>query len=302
MTSSTPRSTAIRNGFRTAHGHREVPWMATLLALAACNRGPGELPSRPTPAAPDARAQVAPTPPPPAPGTTGVVEGIVSLTGPIPPLRPLNIDAPTAGRRGCREAAEVYYANVFGPTEPGVMPEALVTVDARTDARPPVRRRYATYRDCHIEPRILAMALGDELWLRAETNEHHLAKVDGMGATIAQMLLRNEDQQKNVQRPGRYILHSVNFPLWMQTPLVVTPNPFYDQTDRAGHYRIENVPPGTWTVHAWFPNTTPVDATVTVRAGETTRRDFSLTPLPAAQIRPNQPDNVPTRAPGPVIP
>jgi hypothetical protein len=122
-----------------------------------------------------------------------------------------------------------------------------------------------------------------------------------MGASIAQLLQRSEDQEKTLTRPGRYILHSVNFPNWMQTPLLVTPNSFYDQTDREGHYRVERLPPGTYTMHAWFPNTREVTASVTVRAGETARRDFSLSALPAEQIRPNQPEAPPAPS-GPVIP
>jgi Carboxypeptidase regulatory-like domain len=232
-------------------------------------------------------------------GPTGTLEGVVSITAPIPPPRPITDTAETLRRPGCTEAATRYYANVFGVTEPGVMPEAIVTVDAHTTVAAAPRRRYAFFRDCHIAPRILAMTLGDELFLRAETNEHHLPKVDGLGATIAQLLNRGEDQQKFIQRPGRYILHSVNYPNWMQAPLVVTPNSFYDQTDREGHYRIEHVPVGTYTAHAWFPGTTPVNISVTVRSGEVTTQNFSITPLPADQIRPPQ---SPVIDAGPVIP
>ena len=51
-----------------------------------------------------------------------------------------------------------------------------------------------------------------------------------------EMLNRGEDQSKSVQRPGRYIIHSVNFPNWMQTPLLVT--------TFAGEHRIEVLKPG----------------------------------------------------------
>lgn len=285
-------------------GTATVAALTTWLALAGCNRGAQE-PSSPhssdthpptTPTAPAPAATPAPS------GPTGAVEGIVSLTGTLPPPHPAVVDPETARRAGCEEAGRDYYGNYFGVTAPGAMPEAIVTVDAHTTARPPVRRRMAIFRDCSIVPRILAVALGDTLVLRSETSQHHLPKVDGQGATIAQLLRRGEDQEKFIERPGRYILHSVNFPTWMQTPLVVTPNPFYDQTDREGHFRIEHLPPGTYTMHAWFPNTTPVDASVTIRANETAHQNFSLTPLPPEQIRPNQPDNLPTRPTGPVIP
>lgn len=276
--------------------------MATWLMLASCERVREPAPPvTPPSSARDAGApvahEVAPSPVVAAP--TGTLEGVVSLTAPIPAARPIALDAETARRRGCSDAARGYYANVFGVTAPGALPEAIVTVDAREAVPAPPRRRSAIFHDCHIEPRILAMTLGDELFLRAETDEHHLPKVDGLGATIAQLLNRNEEQQKFIQRPGRYILHSVNYPNWMQSPIVVTPNRFYDQTDRAGHFRVERVPVGTYVAHAWFPGATPVNVTVTITAGATTTQNFSITPLPADQIRPNQPELIDA---GPVIP
>jgi len=277
--------------------------LATLLALTACNR-PTQEPSTPAPPPTPSDASVSSAragTPAPSPNETGSVEGVVSFTGPLPPLRPVTIDAETARRPGCAEAASRYYANYFGVSGEGPMPEAVVTVDAHSTAQLPTRRRYAYFRDCSIVPRILVMSLEDTLVLRAETSQHHIPKVDGMGATIAQLLQRREDQEKTLTRPGRYILHSVNFPPWMQTPLLVTPNTFYDQTDREGHYRIDHLPPGTYTMHAWFPNTREVTTSVTIRAGEVARRDFSLSALPADQIRPNQPETPPTPA-GPIIP
>ena len=269
-----------------------------LLSLAACQQT-REPVVRPRPVvARDAGVMAGPDAAPSA-GPTGSLEGTVSLTAPIPPSRPVAIDRDVARMRGCSDAARDYYGRLFGVTEAGLLPEAIVTVDARTTTRLAVRRRYAFFHDCSITPRVLAMSLGDELFLRAETDEHHLAKVDGMGSTIAQMLQRGEDQQKFIQHPGRYIIHSVNFPNWMQSPLVVTPNSFYDQTDREGHFRIEHLPAGTYTAHAWFPGATPANITVTIRPGETTQQVFSITPLPADQIRPNQPEQVDA---GPVIP
>lgn len=276
------------------------PWLlATSLAILACQRATQE-PAAPAPAASPAAPAASPVgPAAPVRGDTGSVEGVVSFTGPVPPLRPVPIDAETARRPGCGEAASRYYADYFGVSGQGPMPEAVVTVDAHSTAQLPRRRRYAYFRDCSIAPRVLVMSLEDTLVLRAETAQHHIPKVDGQGATIAQLLQRSEDQEKTLARPGRYILHSVNFPTWMQTPLLVTPNSFYDQSDREGHYRIDHLPPGTYTMHAWFPNTREVQGTVTVRAGAVARQDFSLSALPAEQIRPNQPETAPA---GPVIP
>lgn len=267
--------------------------LSTSLAIG-CNRR-AQVPVAPPPAvdagAPVSRVDVPPAQGDAAPeGPVGAVEGTVRLNGILGRFPAIALDSGTASRRGCRDAATRIYTNPFPIEAPGLMPEALVTVDARSTARPPRRRRVATFNDCSISPRLLVMSLNDQLVLHAETDEHHIPKVDGLGATIAQMLFRGADQEPaGLRRPGRYILHSVIHPLWMQSPLLVTPNWFYDQTDREGRYRVEHLPPGTYTMHAWYPGTTEVTASVTIRAGETARQEFTLTALPIERIAPLQP-------------
>lgn len=223
---------------------------------------------------------------------TGIIEGTIRLNGPLPPPRPVPLDAEWARRQGCAEAARGVYANAFPITAPGPLPWAVVLVNVPREHNvrtPAPRNRVATWRDCSITPPVLLMSLNDRLTLHAETDQHHLVKVDGMGSTIAQMLNRNEDQEKPILRPGRYILHSVNYPNWMQSPLIVTPNVLYDQSNTEGRYRIVGVPAGEATVHAWYPNARDTQATVTVRAGEVTTQDFVLNPVPTQEIVPLQP-------------
>jgi len=275
---------------RLPHVSRSFPLITTSLlttglALAGCNR-PAPEPRAATPAVADAgSARSRPAAPPPS-GPTGSVEGVVRLTGTVPPPEPIVINADVSAMRGCADSARGYYANPYGIAAAGPLPEALVTVDARASSPPPARRRTATFNDCTIEPRVLAMDITDTLVLHASTDAHHLTKVDGMGATIAQMLMPTEDQEKTLQRPGRYILHSVLFPNWMQTPLIVMRNPFYDQTGREGRYRINNLPAGTYTMHAWFPGLQDVSASVTITAGATAQVDFALAAQPLAAVRP----------------
>lgn len=285
---------------------RVAALLSTWLALG-CNRGGQPSPQRADVVAPrDASLAAQPpadagavSPPPALP--TGAVEGTVRLNGRLGRFPRIVLDSGTASRAGCRDAVERIYSNPFPIEQPGLMPEAIVTVDARSTVRPPRRRRVATFYDCSIGPRVLAMSLNDQIVLHAETDEHPIPKVDGLGATIARMLFRNEDQEPvGLRRPGRYILHSVIHPHWMQTPLLVTPNWFYDQSDREGRYRVEHLPPGTYTMHAWYPGTTEVSATVTIPSGGTARQDFTLTALPIERIAPLQPPE-PQDA-GPVIP
>ncbi len=56
--------------------------------------------------------------------------------------------------------------------------------------------------------------------------------------------------------------------------IVVSPTPYFAQTDNAGNYKIENVPDGSYTVTAWHDGTKPASKKVTV-SGDT-KADFAL--------------------------
>lgn len=56
--------------------------------------------------------------------------------------------------------------------------------------------------------------------------------------------------------------------------LVVSPTPYYAQTDKSGEYKIENVPDGTYKVTAWHEGDKPQTKDVTVSG--TGKADFTL--------------------------
>ena len=57
--------------------------------------------------------------------------------------------------------------------------------------------------------------------------------------------------------------------------LVVSPTPYYAETDASGEYKIENVPDGTYKVTAWHEGSKPQTKDVTVSG--TGKADFTLT-------------------------
>jgi hypothetical protein len=62
----------------------------------------------------------------------------------------------------------------------------------------------------------------------------------------------------------------------MTATIVVTPNRWYAQSDRAGNYRIEDVPPGQYTVVAWHRSAGFFRKTITVPAGHDGTADFFI--------------------------
>jgi len=65
----------------------------------------------------------------------------------------------------------------------------------------------------------------------------------------------------------------------MEGTIVVLPNPFFALAGKDGAYEIKGVPPGQYTVKAWYPNPKKLKAKtekVTVAAGQAAQLDFSL--------------------------
>jgi plastocyanin len=62
----------------------------------------------------------------------------------------------------------------------------------------------------------------------------------------------------------------------MSAFILVFSHPFFSVTDAAGRYRIEEVPPGAYTLVAWNEGVTSESRPVVVADGSTTEADFTL--------------------------
>jgi plastocyanin len=65
----------------------------------------------------------------------------------------------------------------------------------------------------------------------------------------------------------------------MEGHIIILQNPFFAVVDKDGAYEIKGVPPGNYVLKTWYSNPKklrPKKADVTVKAGESTKQDFSL--------------------------
>src|SRR3989440_1928533 len=63
---------------------------------------------------------------------------------------------------------------------------------------------------------------------------------------------------------------------WMLGWVAVMPNPFFGVTDASGATKIENVPPGKYTVEAWHETLGKQTKEVEVKAGQTAKIAFEM--------------------------
>jgi len=66
---------------------------------------------------------------------------------------------------------------------------------------------------------------------------------------------------------------------WMKAYIHVVEHPYYQVTGEDGNFRLEDVPPGTYTLKVWHEKLGELEKEVEVKAGETTTVDFTFPPL-----------------------
>jgi hypothetical protein len=62
----------------------------------------------------------------------------------------------------------------------------------------------------------------------------------------------------------------------MEATIVVTPNRWYARSDRSGHFRIQDVPPGRYTIVAWHKSAGFFRKSILIEAGRDSSADFFI--------------------------
>jgi hypothetical protein len=62
----------------------------------------------------------------------------------------------------------------------------------------------------------------------------------------------------------------------MTATVVVTPNRWHARSDRSGHFEIQNVPPGTYTIVAWHKSAGFFRKSILVESGHDSVADFFI--------------------------
>jgi len=249
--------------------------------LAALDGGkstkPGPVNELPIPTA-DVLKVLNPTNLPEYKGATGVIEGNVYVTGdPAPPLMGKNFDR-------CPAAAAVY-SKTFregAPLPDGSRPLADVVLGVTgygefivAEKQPAVR---VTISHCAYSARSVAMTFGQVLEVKNEGGPMYAPDLENQTAPAIMMATPGGDPVRIYpKKPGRYRLIDRVGNSWLEADIFVSVTPLHTVSDLQGHYRIEGVPVGKMTIHAWHPAIAHgVEKEVDVKDGVVSNVDLSV--------------------------
>jgi plastocyanin len=106
--------------------------------------------------------------------------------------------------------------------------------------------------NCHFEPHVVGVRIGQTLLIKNSDPVAHNTKVDGTSTQFNQLIPASSsvevsiDGPENLPAPVACSIHN-----WMKAWMVVRPNPYFAISDKNGNFEIKDLPAGEWEFQVW---------------------------------------------------
>lgn len=246
-----------------------VPTFAlSLFTLAACGGGDADTGGTDAPAA-DAYTVPA--------GEAAVITGVVNFEGTAPAPEPIDMsDEPTCAekhddgpvRRPVVVNENGTLSNVFVYVREGLGDRSFAaTADERV----------MDQDGCEYQPHVMGVQTGQEVTFR--NSDGLLHNINAQGSTNRSF---NISQPQNMDTERSFSQQEIMIPVrcdvhgWMEAYIGVVDHPYFAVTGEDGSFRLENLPPGDYTIEAWHEEYGTQTAQVTVAAQQTGETSFTF--------------------------
>lgn len=208
---------------------------------------------------------------PAASAAGGTIAGVVTFAGDPPPLKKI---PPTKDKKVCGKAPIYDQSLVVNKKTKGIQ-WAVVSVQG---AKGKWDGKGATLdqKGCVFRPHVLVTPPGKITVLNSDRILHNFHSYSKKNPAVnrAQPGFRKK-MHVPIKKAERVKITCDAHP-WMAGWVVVTDHPYVAVTDEKGNFKIENVPPGAYTLEIWQETLGTATQKVTVKAGETVTVAFEL--------------------------
>ena len=210
------------------------------------------------------------------PAQAATIVGTVKFSGTAP--KPVKIDMsmdPACAMSGTDNASEQYavndgkLANVFVYIKSGA-PAASVTASYTVTL---------DQKGCRYEPHVIAIQQGGSIIFKNSDptmhNVHIVAPGDSGALDVSQGPMGEPQSQQFVKTAIMMPVRCNNHP-WMSAFINVAPTPYFAVTGKDGKFKIEGLPPGTYTLAAVHEKLGEQDVEIKVPAKATEKEEFTF--------------------------
>ena len=216
------------------------------------------------------------------PSAGAVVKGVVEFGGAIPKPAPINMSADPACAKLHPSGASS--EDIVADSNRGVENVIVFVSDGLGDRTfdSPSQPMKIEQKGCVYQPHVVAMRANQELQVINEDKTTH----------NIHPLPRNNPEWNKSQPPGLNL--EVSFPRpeiaipvkcnihpWMKSYIAVFKHPYFVVTGKNGHFELDNLPAGTYTLEAWHEKLGTATQQITIGGAETKEVKFVFNKAPS---------------------
>jgi plastocyanin len=221
------------------------------------------------------------------PAEAAVITGVVRFDGAAPPPEPIDMsDEPTCAEKHSsgpvRERVAVNengtLRNVFVYVKEGLGDRRFAT---------PQQAALIDQDGCVYEPHVSGVQTGQQITFRnSDGLLHNINARPEANRSFNISQPRNMDTQRSFNQPEVMIPLRCDVHGWMEAYIGVVNHPYFAVTGEDGSFRLENLPPGDYTIEAWHEQYGTQTMQVSVAAQQTAETAFTYNAGMAGAIVP----------------
>ncbi len=145
---------------------------------------------------------------------------------------------------------------------------ALVDVPVSDGAELATRELELDNHECRFVPHAAVLTVGSTIRVKNSDPLMHNAHFYGAARGNFALPSRGYTAGRTVKKPGMVVV-KCDLHGWMQAFIRVDRHPFHAVTDETGHFRISEIPAGTYTLELWHEKLGRQEQSVHIATGET---------------------------------
>jgi len=197
---------------------------------------------------------------------TGVISGTVKLKGKAPEMKPVTTPDPFCARQPVKEEDVLVGAgNGLRNVVVRVVKGATGTYEA------PKTAAVVDQSGCMYRPRVQVVMAGQPVQIQnSDQTLHNVHTYKGPSTMFNQAQIPGMAPiSKTFADGGQVVKFKCDVHPWMTGYVAIATNPFFAVSDADGNFKIEKLPPGTYTLEAWHERLGTKTADVQVAADQT---------------------------------
>jgi plastocyanin len=198
----------------------------------------------------------------------GTIEADVKYNG-APVVETLKVNKDT---QQCGTEAKIEKVAVGGNKG---LAYAVVSVPS-AKGQPTAKKVSLDQKGCKFVPHVLGTTTGEVEILNSDGILHNIHTYSTANASINKAQPKFKKTMTEKFDKPEFVKVTCDVHSWMLGWIAVMPNPYFGVTDGDGATKIENVPPGKYSVEVWHETLGKQTKDVEVKAGQTTKVSFEM--------------------------